>query len=282
MNPSIGTGGATAAAPAISAPDTLGALQQAWTQVAPPRPEAPPPPAETSAHRLPLRESFLSLRDIPQISFEEARGAFPMLASTYPVEWKEQVRQLRNRLSNAQAELHDSDESLQVLAFTNMECARPRYGTAANLALAMASMQDTRVLVVDANLSAPTLHPSLRLAAGPGLCEATRADRIALPPCFRRVAGTQVYFLTVGDTMTFAMDPLDLRGLHVLLRSLRSQFDWILIDGPGFDTPADAMAITMAADGVIIMIESERDSFREVARALGQVQGRRMLGAVMF
>jgi len=282
MNPSS----AAAAAPALSAPDTLGALQQAWAQTsAPPGPSpaaASPEVIEPVAPSLPLRESFLNLREIPQISFEEARAAFTMLAPGYPSEWKEQVRQLRNRLARAQAEAGDGAEELQVLAITSMECARERYGTAANLALAMASMNDTRILVVDANLSTPKLHTALRVPAGPGLCEATRADRLALPPCFRRVTGTQIYFLTVGDTMTYPMDPLDLRGLHVLLRSLRSQFDWIILDGPGFDTAADAMAISMTSDGVVIMIESERDSFREVARALGQVQGRRMMGAIMF
>jgi len=103
-----------------------------------------------------------------------------------------------------------------------------------------------------------------------------------MPRCFRRAAGTQVYFLTVGDTSAYPMDALDLRGLHVVLHSLRAQFDWILIDGPGFDTAADVMAITMTADGVIMMIERERDSFRLVSKALSHVQGRRMLGAVMF
>lgn len=269
--------------PGISAPETLGALQNAWTAADPPASPAPAPVRRDSdTPRLPLRESFLNLRDIPQLSLDSVRAAFPMMAPGFPAEWKEQVRQLRNRLTQAQAELQSEDDSLQVIAFTNMDCRRPRYGTAANIALAMASIQDTRVLVIDANLSAPSLHSDMGLSPAPGLCEATRADRIAMPPCFRRVAGSQVYLQTIGDMTTFPMDPLDLRGLHNLLRSLRTQFDWIFIDGPGFDTAADAMAITMVADGVIMMIESEHDSFRDVARALSHVQGRRMLGAVMF
>lgn len=262
----------------IPAPDTLSALQQSWTNTAPSA-----PPVEPSAPaNLPLRESFLSLRDIPQITFEEARGAFTMTDSAYPAEWKEQVRQLRNRLNHAQAELPDPNDLLQVIAFTNMDGSRPRHNTCSNLALAMAAIQDTRVLVIDANLSAPTLHHSLKVPAAPGLCEVTRANRICMPQCFRRVAGTQVYFLTVGDTSAYPMEALDLRGLHVVLHSLRSQFDWILIDASGFDTAADTMALTAAADGVIVVIESERDSFRSVAKALSHVQGRRLLGAVMF
>lgn len=262
----------------IPAPDALSALQHSWAQA---NPDPAPPELEGTAN-LPLRESFLRLRDIPQITFDQARGAFSMTDSAYPADWKEQIRQLRNRLNSAQSELTDPGDVLQVIAFTNMDGRRPRHGTAANLALSMAAIHDTRVLVIDANLSFPALHDNLKVPAAPGLCEVTRASRIAMPQCFRRVIGTQVYFLAVGDTNAYPMDAIDLRGLHVLLHSLRAQFDWILIDGPGFDTAADAIAITMAADGVIMMIEGERDSFRSVAKALSHVQGRRMLGAVMF
>jgi len=259
---------ASSASPEISAPEFLAALQQTITH--------------QGGSSLPLRKSYLNLRAVPQISFDEARGAFSMAASTYPAEWKEQVRQLRDRLSEAQAEFDEPGEGLQTLLFTSMRGSRSRYGTATNLALALSSMQDTRVLVIDANLHSPTLHSVLNLPIGPGLCEATRAERIALPPCFRRITGTQIYLLTAGDWGAYVSDPLDMSGLQELVRSLRTQFDWILIDGPGFDTVDDVMALTMMSDGVVMVIESGHDSFREVSRALGQVRERRLLGAVMF
>jgi Mrp family chromosome partitioning ATPase len=274
MNPTTATSPATVAAPAV-----LEALQSAWNQ-------NPPPPSNENLHvaapPAALDHSFLNLREVPQLSMETVRSAFPMLAPDYPSDWKVQIRQLRNRLNMAQSDHAVAAENLQIITFTALTCGGERYGTAANLALAMAAMQDTRVLVIDANLCAPSLHRGLRIPPGPGLCEATRADRASLPSCFRRVAGSQIYLLTAGESAGDATDSFDLRGLYSLLQSLRAQFDWILIDGPGFDTPADAMAISTAADGVIMMIESERDSFREVSKALGQVQGRRMLGAVMF
>ena len=104
---------------------------------------------------------------------------------------------------------------------------------------------------------------------------------MGLPQSSRSWCSRRCYFLRSCCCSCLLGLP-DLRGLHVVLHSLRAQFDWILIDGPGFDTTADAMAITMTTDGVIMMIESERDSFRLVSKALSHVQGRRMLGAVMF
>src|SRR5205809_144450 len=94
----------------VPAPETLGALQQSWAYAAPrlveevPRTPAPALDPAPTPQRLPFRDSFLSLRDVPQIPFEQARGAFPMSELGYSTEWKDQVRQLRNRLNNAQAE----------------------------------------------------------------------------------------------------------------------------------------------------------------------------------
>ena len=84
------------------------------------------------------------------------------------------------------------------------------------------------------------------------------------------------------DLVQECAGPLDIPGLHNLIQSLRTQFDWILIDAPGFDTPADTMALTSVADGVVIVIERETDNFRQVAHALRTVQGRLLLGAVMY
>lgn len=238
--------------------------------------------APPAAPRLPLRDSFLNLRDIPQIAFEDARAAFPMTGTACPAEWKDQIRDLRDRLNEAQAEMQDPGDRLQILAFSNMDGRRTRYGTAANMALAMASIQDTRVLVIDANLAAPSLHAAPQLPLSPGLCEATRADRLALAPCFRRITGTQVYLLPLGDTDVFPDAPLSLHGLLALLGSLRSQFDWIFLDAPGFDTPADALTFAGVADGLIMLIDREYDNYREVAHALSHVERRRLLGAVLY
>ncbi|MBI2690043.1 MAG: hypothetical protein HYX27_27375 [Acidobacteria bacterium] len=245
----------------IAAPKILSALTQSWAQC----PQ-------------PLRDSFLNLREVAQITLEQVRAVFPMMHLDYSPEWREQIRQLRNNLNDAQADLQNPEDVLQVITFTNMNSRGERHGSAANLALDLAAISDTRVLIIDGNVSAPAMHTALPCPAGPGLCEATRAERIALPYCFHRIAGTQIYMLTAGGTSV----SFDVGDLHALLRSLRTQFDWIIVDGPGFDTPSAALAMAAAADGVIMIIEREHDSFRAVAKALSQVQGRRLLGAVMF
>jgi len=281
--------------------DALSALQTAWhgTEAAAPAP-APseaanpeelasletalavdagvsPPPAAQKIRRA----SFLDLRAVPQVSEQDAMRVFPMMGPAFPGEWKEQIRQLRTRLNGLQAESAMQEQELQIVAISNLRAASPRHGLAANVALSMSSMRDMRVLVIDAKLATSDMHELLGQSAAAGLCEASRAKREDLPASFRRITGTQIYLMPGGDAAAHPLDPLDLRGVHAVLQSLRAQFDWILLDCPSFDSPSDAMAMTMFADGTVLVVEREMDRFDGMELALGQVQGKRLLGAVI-
>jgi len=272
------TADSTATKAGIPAEAGLAALQTAWNSggAAAHGPVAGPAAAPEKSPALAPR-SYLNLRAVPQIDQMEALEIFTMLTPGYRKEWKEQVRQLRTRLNAQQSEMAMHAEELQIVAISGCRTSGARHEIAANLALTMASLRDVRVLVIDAKLTAPDMN-----LAGPGLCEASRAAQIALPGCLRRITGTQLYLMPAGDPTVNPFDALDLRGLHELLGHLRSQFDWILLDCPGFDTPSDAMSLTMFADGAMVIVERERDTFEQVARTLNQIQGRRLLGTLLL
>jgi Mrp family chromosome partitioning ATPase len=235
-----------------------------------------------AAEELSVQRRFLNLHEVPQISFEDARPAFPALANSFPQEWKQQVRQLRARLSQMQADVSRRQEhSLQVVSICSLDAERPRHGLAANLAYMLATVQENRVLVVDGRVGQPGLGEALGMPLTQGLCEATRLKREDLPNCMRRISGSQLYLMPTGQADTFGFDPIDLRGLHVLLHGLRTQFDWIVIDSPSFDNPADAMLMSQCADGTLFVVEREKDNFAALSKALGETQGRYLLGAVL-
>jgi Mrp family chromosome partitioning ATPase len=229
-----------------------------------------------------LSRRYLNLHEVPLISFEEARPAFPALASQFPHDWKQQIRQLRARLSQMQTDVsRRQEQSLQVVSIATLHGARPRHGLAANLAYMLATVQENRVLVVDGRVGQPGLGEALGMPLTQGLCEATRLKREELPNCMRRISGSQLYLMPSGQADQFGFDPIDLRGLHVLLHGLRQQFDWVIVDAPSFDNPADAMLMSQCADGTLFIIEREKDSFAALSKALGETQGRYLLGAVL-
>ncbi len=258
----------------VEAPEGLAALQDACSGDGP---EAPRATQRTSKPRT------LDMHLVPQLALVAAAKAFSCLDKSFPVQWKQQVRQLRNRLTRFDEEVKERDQAgLQVISLLSLNGQRPRKGLAGNLAFALAAMEETKVLMIDAKVSRPDLDLHLGLSDASGLCEATRAQREDLPRCFRRIAGTQLYMLPLGQTTRHEGEAVDLRGMQRLLMGLRQQFDWIILDGPGFDTPADATLVTLCADASLYLVEQGVDSFEDLRLALKQTQGRYMVGAVMI
>lgn len=263
----------------ISAPEALAALGAALRDDSDPRKKFEDSRAENRVKH----SSLLDMHLVPQMKLTDAAEAFPCLNPSYPVAWKQQVRQIRNRLTSFDEEVQQREKrGVQVVSIVSMNGRRPRKGLAANLGFALAAMESTKVLVIDAKLGCPDLDRLLGLSEASGLCDATRADRKDLPDCFRRISGTQLYLMPLGKTDRYDSDAMDLRGMQRLLESLRKQFNWIIIDGPGFETPADAMAVTLCADGTVYIVEQGVDRFSDLRLALQQTQGRYMIGAVMM
>lgn len=171
---------------------------------------------------------------------------------------------------------------LCVVGLNTIRTRGQRQDLAANLALALASLEGIRVLLVDAKFAHVDLHQGWNTPASPGLAEASNAGEDALPLSFRKITGTQLYLLPAGTTQTGLVDPINLRGAASLLEKLRSQLDWILIDGPSFESAADAMAISMLCDGTLLLLEKETDTFEDVSAALRHAPAGRVLGSVIL
>jgi Mrp family chromosome partitioning ATPase len=230
----------------------------------------------------PRPDRFLALHEVPQLPLDEVRPVFPILDAKFPIAWKQQIRQVRTRVNQMQVELASrKEQSLQVVSVSSLVHNRPRHGLAANLGYMLATMQECRVLVVDARVGQPGIAEAAGWREAPGLCEATRLQREQLPQCLRRVNGSQLFLMPSGQADAFGFDPIDLKGLHLLLHGLRQHFDWIVVDAPSFDSPADAMLMSQCADGTLFVIEREKDTFAAMSRALGETQGRYLLGAVL-
>jgi len=258
----------------IEAPEGLAALQGAIDDHA---------VEERHEARRTRQPRIVDLHMVPQMKLAEASLAFTCLEPSYTVAWKQQVRQLRNRLTHFDEEVKAREQAgLQVVGILSMNGSRDRKGIAGNLAFSLAGMEDTKVLLIDFKPVRPDLDLNLGLNQARGLCEASRAQREDLPDCLRRISGTQLYLMPFGQTLGTESEAVDVRGLQRLLAGLRQQFDWIVIDGPGFDTPADATLVTLCADGTIYLIEQGVDRFEDLRLAFQQTQGRYMIGAVMI
>lgn len=76
---------------------------------------------------------------------------------------------------------------------------------------------------------------------------------------------------------------LEEREFEVLLKVLKKQYDYIIIDSPPIRSVTDAAVVARQCDGVILVVESEMVSYKDAQKAKAQIEktGCRLLGAVL-
>ena len=104
-------------------------------------------------------------------------------------------------------------------------------------------------------------------------------ERLSLEDVVRQVGDTTLFAATLSPhAMGNAVG-----GLRSLLETIRREFDVVLLDVPAADRSPDGLAVASLADGVILVVESERTRW-QVAQAITtriQNQGGNLLGVVV-
>ncbi len=122
-----------------------------------------------------------------------------------------------------------------------------------NLALALAELPGTRVLMLDADLHAPSLEDYLELPRRAGLSELL-GGRIGLDRAIRSTSVPNVALLSAGE---LPLNPTELLGserMRTVLAACKQRFSYILIDTPEASTISDAALLGSAADGIVLVV----------------------------
>ncbi len=150
-----------------------------------------------------------------------------------------------------------------------------------NLAAALADI-NIRVLLIDGDLRKPRLHDLYSVDLSPGLAEVLAQPQGTAPAGFIRQTETRNLFLLTsgaGGHTAILYSP----RLPELLRTVRSEFDIVLIDSPPMLQMSDARVLGRHSDAVILVVRSEqttRDAALLACERLAQ-DGTRVLGTIL-
>lgn len=188
----------------------------------------------------------------------------------------EQYRTLRTNLEFLRKTRH-----LQSIAIASGTAEAGKTLTVANLAMAFA-MADVKTLVLDADLRRPSQHQLFDLDNRQGLTTAlmqgadmaTFAQPGPLPSLFVMTSGP----LPPTPAELFASGRAE-----TLLAQLERSFDMVLIDTPPLLLCAESLSLCHAADGVVYVVRSGRNSVRLDRRAFAHLEQSqtKILGAVL-
>jgi Mrp family chromosome partitioning ATPase len=185
------------------------------------------------------------------------------------------IRSLRHRLA-------DRGEP-RVIAVTSATRREGKTFCAVNLALSLAEVRRSRVLLLEAN----PYQPSLASVFG-----------VSKPVCFFEqleqhkkdfLAPWKVTELSTYDLHLLAVDPRSnkMRALEGgsfahCLDSLRGAYDYIVVDAPSVSAGPDIPLLEDAVDGLVFVSRADRSRAKTLRYALDQVSAQDLLGVVLL
>lgn len=170
----------------------------------------------------------------------------------------------------------------RVIALTSVQASEGKSTLALQLAASIAEA-GKRVVLVDADLRKSALAGRLRMrgkAVGLShhLSGMVNADEML---CETDVKG--FYMILSGARVPNPAELLGGVGFEKLISALRDTFDYVIVDAAPLGQVIDAAVIAPKVDGVLMVIDSTNNSYKQEKRVKAQLEkaGGRILGVVL-
>jgi len=187
----------------------------------------------------------------------------------------EQYRAIRAKLSQ-----REENGALRMLAVTSPGGHDGKSITAANLALTMAQEVQRNVVLVDADLRAPSVHTLFAIDRGPGLGDVLSGDA-ALDDALVHLPELGLMLLPAGTTPDYPTELLGSTGMRQILDELNTRFDRVVLDLPSVLPLADVRTVAPFVDGVLMVVRAGVTQRPLLDQALATFEDNKVVGVVL-
>ncbi len=189
----------------------------------------------------------------------DASGLISLNQPRHPI--VESYRRLRTNI-----QYYDVDTGVKNIVVSSANAGEGKSTTAANLAVVMAQ-SGLSVVLVDADLRKPRQHNVFDVPQKPGLSEALLSPNPY--ELSRAIAGTpNLRIMTCGERVPNPAEILGSKRMRQLVDELHRHADLVIFDSPPLMAVTDAQIVGRLADGVVLVIDTQKTSGGAVHRAL--------------
>jgi capsular exopolysaccharide synthesis family protein len=178
--------------------------------------------------------------------------------------------------------MHDStSKRRQVVLVTSAVAAEGRTTVASQLAASLARA-GRRTLLIDGDLRRPALHALFDAPLEDGLCEVLRAE-VDVADVIRPTHAEGLWLLTAGYCDVDAIHALATEQMQPVFDKLRTEYDFIIIDGAPILGMSDALIFGQYSDGAILSVRRDHSQMPKINHSIELLRGVgiRIIGAVV-
>lgn len=163
--------------------------------------------------------------------------------------------------------------------------AKPYEGktvTAINLALSICLKVDRTVLLVDADLRKPDIHRYLGMDIGEGLSDyllyQAEISNLLINPGIDKLT-----ILPGGKAVPNSTELLGSPRMEKLVKEMKERYPerFIIFDASSLLARADPLVFSRYIDGILLVVEAEKTSERDMTRALDLLKEKTIVGIVL-
>jgi polysaccharide biosynthesis transport protein len=223
-------------------------------------------PGDSSLFNLPELGVIPSVRP-GELSQSAPNSFFPLKRKASPLElvtWDQEASFLSESFRATLASiLFSADRTLRTLVLTSVNPREGKTTIVSNLGIALAETK-LRVLLVDADLRRPRLHNVFDVCNDWGLTDLLQRsdsiDSVTIDGLARPTRIPGLWVLPAGPGTATIPSLFYSREMKSLLRRLRKEFDFVLIDSPPILPFCDARVLGQVCDGVVLVARANRTS----------------------
>lgn len=197
------------------------------------------------------------------------RSADPAIVEQYDI--------LKTQVLQRTREAH-----LNTIMVTSVRPGEGKTLTAVNLAISMARELAHTVLLVDADLRAPSVHRYFGFSAEPGLSDYLFRDH-PLPELLINPGIASLTILPAGGDASQSVEYLGSPRMGALVKEMKDRYPdrYIIFDCPPLLTHADPLIFAEYVDGIILVVEAGQTPEEDIRKAMELLSGRLVLGTVL-
>lgn len=172
----------------------------------------------------------------------------------------------------------------KVIGITSALRGEGKSTTAINLAYTLAET-GRKVCLLEADMRLPSIGKRLSLNLTPGLSNLLTGQIKGSESIqkYKSQKGIEISVITAGDVPPMPAELLESQNMRIILKTVRKEYDYVIIDLPPVTIVADALAISPNLDGILLVVRQDYCDRISLQNAMAQFElsGTKILGTVL-